>query len=174
MSPPASEMRRTAHLQGDYRYSLGRDWTVTPTPRRVLWIMLNPSTADGLVDDPTIRRCMGFARSWQQHGLPFTGMEVVNLFGLRATDPRALAVHHDPIGPDNDSVLRSLANQPATTLIVAAWGANSSAAARGSKIRAVLQEVDHQRVHVLGLTKDGHPRHPLYLKASTSPVLWER
>jgi hypothetical protein len=139
---------------GLYRYSLHRVWDqrspVLP------FVMLNPSTADAEVDDPTIRRCMGFA---ERDG--FGGILVVNLFALRATKPEHLNHHPDPIGPEGDYWVLSTINacRVSGTPIVAAWGANPHAAVRGPG--ALSQDADWRH---LGLTKQGAPRHPLYVK----------
>ena len=116
--------------------------------------MLNPSTADALEDDPTIRRCIGFARDWG-----FGGIEVVNLFAMRATDPRELDRANDPVGQDNGRYLhRALLR---STLIVLAWGAHGSLRDRAAATRRV---VSRRRPRCLGLTRSGEPRHPLYLR----------
>ena len=89
---------------GAYRLRLWRRWWDGPY---VCWIMLNPSTADARVNDQTIRKCIAFSKQWG-----FGGLEVVNVFALRSTDPKALYKHHDPIGPGNDSVISSSAPIP--------------------------------------------------------------
>lgn len=119
--------------------------------------MLNPSTADGCTDDPTIRRCVQFSRRWG-----FGGLAVANLFGLRSPDPIALRAAEDPVGPDNDTVLGALVAEAA--LVVAAWGAHPVAGIRAAVIRPVLGAT-----HCLGVTRGGHPRHPLYVPAATEP-----
>lgn len=146
---------------GIYRYELRRIWG-DPT-RLVGWIMLNPSTADADLDDPTIRRCVGFAREWG-----YGGIVVRNLFALRATDPAALKVHPDPVGPENDEWLLA-AGQDALT--ICAWGAHGSLRGRGTGVRDLLTAGGAQ-LHHLGLTKDGSPRHPLYLPRTATPVPW--
>lgn len=125
---------------GQYRYRLDRRWGDGPT---LGFIMLNPSTADAEIDDATIRRCMGFAR---REGCG--GIQVVNLFAYRATDPAHLLTVADPIGPENDLYVRSLKGP-----VVAAWGAHPMAR-KGFFGRHLL---------CLGKTKDGYPRHPLYV-----------
>ncbi len=126
---------------------------------RAVFIMLNPSTADGKVDDATIRRCMGFAYKWRCMELV-----VVNLFALRSTDPAALYKDADPIGPENDYWIMDKA--VGWSQVVAAWGAHGKHLQRAHKVRQMLQEEDQRLVH-LGLTKDGHPKHPLYLPENT-------
>lgn len=142
-----------AVIKGDYRYRLTRQWDVDGDV--VTFIMLNPSTADSLEDDPTIRRCVGFAKRWG-----FGQLDVVNLFALRATDPKKLALHDDPIGPANIEFLRSL--DPNSTL-VAAWGANSVV---DDWLKMHLFELPGG-LKCLGTTKKGYPRHPLYVKGDT-------
>jgi hypothetical protein len=140
-----------------YRYRLTRIWGSSGT--HATWIMLNPSTADALASDATIRRCIGFTKAW---GLD--GLIVVNLFALRATRPRRLQRVADPVGPDNDRWI-SGAIQP-WSVVVAAWGAHKIATGRAE---AVLRIVAGRAsgVGCLGTTRDGHPRHPLYVPAST-------
>ena len=151
-----------------YRYSLSR-----PLPGGdhgpVLFIMLNPSTADETEDDPTIRRCLGFARAWGREKLL-----VGNLFALRATDPRELSRASQPIGEDfagerNNEWLIAMAED--VDLVIAAWGVHGALFERGRKVREMLA-VRGVQLHHLGLTKAGHPRHPLYLRGDTQPVGW--
>ena len=114
--------------------------------------MLNPSTADAERDDPTIRRCMGFARGWG-----FGGVVVVNLFGLRSPDPAALLAAADPVGPLNDAHVRRACRDAG--LVVAAWGAHRSVGKRALEIGPLLGEAC-----CFGRTLGGDPRHPLYLR----------
>lgn len=133
-----------------YRYRLWRRWDrARPV---VVFVMLNPSTADARHDDPTIRRCIGFARRWG-----YGGIEVVNLFGYRATDPRALRIVRDPVGPGNWRHIRRALRQAA--LVILAWGAH----AHGDRLTRVA------RAQCLGLTRAGQPRHPLYLRRDVRP-----
>lgn len=146
-----------------YRYQLARDVDITQT--RTLGIIgLNPSTADETANDPTIRREMDFARRWG-----FRCLLKGNVFALRATDPRVMRAHPEPIGPDNDAHLLAIAK--ASDLVIAAWGVHGVHRDRGAEVRAML-ELAGCTLHHLGLTKDGHPRHPLYLTASTEPTAW--
>lgn len=143
------------------RYSLtGGDVAATPE-RAVLFVMLNPSTADELEPDPTVRRCMGFARSWGA-----TDLLVANLFALRSTDPAALKSHPNPIGPLNDAVFSDL---PRSCTIIAAWGAHPMAKDRAKRV----VELIGRPLFALGVTKDGHPRHPLYMPAKSCPLEWK-
>jgi hypothetical protein len=145
-----------------YRYQLSRTWG---TASSLTWIMLNPSTADALTDDPTIRRCTGFAKAWG-----YGGLTVVNLFALRATDPRELTVHARPVGNDNDWFIRDAVHHFA--LPVAAWGAHPMARARGAEVAAMLDAAGI-RLTCLGTTKAGHPRHPLYVRADAPLIPYE-
>ena len=139
---------------GRYRYRLNREWLGGEGD--ILFIMLNPSTADEEKDDPTIRRCIGFARRWG-----FRRLWVGNLFALRATDPRELTRVADPVGPDNNEHLVGMA--VSAECIVAAWGAWGALRGRDEEIRQIIGGLEH-----LGLTKEGHPRHPLYVRADTT------
>jgi len=122
--------------------------------------MLNPSTADERRDDPTIRRCIGFARRWG-----FGGVEIVNLFALRASDPRALRRASDPVGPDNDRHIARVAAR--ATLVVVAWGVWGGLRGRSAALRARLSR---RAPRCLGLTRSGEPRHLLYLRADARLV----
>lgn len=138
---------------GTYRYSLWRQWGDGPA---VNFVMLNPSTADADKDDPTIRRCIGFAKGWG-----FERLVVTNLFALRSTDPRVLYRHESPIGPDNDTALFTRA--ATVSLVVFAWGGHGGA--RGARVADLLRSFSPG---CLGRTKDGSPRHPLYLPKITA------
>jgi hypothetical protein len=137
-----------------YRYRLTRTWGSSGT--HVTWIMLNPSTADAMTDDPTIRRCTAFTKAWG-----FDGLIVVNLFAFRATDPRGLACA-DPVGPDNDRFIRE-AIAP-WSVVVAAWGAHGHLWNRGFQVARTLS-AEVTGLACLGVTKAGQPRHPLYVRA---------
>lgn len=142
-----------------YRYVLTRQWDEREVAIAV-FVMLNPSTADALHDDPTIRRCIGFAKSWRMGGLA-----VVNLFALRSTDPAALIGHPDPVGPENQHAIDVTLSDPAVACVVAAWGAHVTKVAT-SHVPEVASATT-QPVWCFGRTKAGHPRHPLYLKNGT-------
>ena len=139
-----------------YRWSLWRSWSSTADQRACTFVMLNPSTADGRRDDPTIRRCVGFA---SREG--FTGIHVVNLFALRATDPAKLKMVPDPVGPANDSVILDAVRS--SEFIVAAWGQHGPLFGRDE---AVLRLLEGHRIWCLGTTKKGQPRHPLPVRKS--------
>ena len=149
---------------GRYRYRLTRNWGEGTV---AMFVMLNPSTADADDDDPTIRRCIGFAQSWGCGGLC-----VVNLYALRATDPRDLwkVDAAQRVGPDNDVHLRLVASGAASVggPLVAAWGAN----AKPSRVAWVREFPGMDRLSHLGLTRGGQPKHPLYLRADTALTRW--
>lgn len=149
---------------GRYRYTLHRK---IPQPIRwvkpCLFVMLNPSTADATNDDPTIRRCLGFAEREK-----CTELTVVNLFALRCTDPSGLAIDHDPVGPENDRHIQEQVARHANGWIVAAWGAHPMAAKRSKHVFPMLGDV-----YCLGRTKAGMPRHPLYIAAKQPFVKME-
>lgn len=144
----------------EYRYRLQRHWDATkPT---VAFVMLNPSTADETDDDPTIRRCIGYAKEWG-YGTLLVG----NLFALRATDPSELRDHPDPVGPENDDHLRKICDR--AELVVAAWGTDGSLRDRGKEAARMLDV----QLHALDVTKNGHPGHPLYLPGDADPEPWD-
>lgn len=161
---PDTTILRDAVFSPDalYRYSALRTWE--PLAPRALFIGLNPSEAGGLEDNPTIRRVMGFARDWG-----YGGVDLLNLFAWRATTPKALKLAAHPHGPDNDTHVLEAARSAA--LVVAAWGTHGAHMDEGERVRAMLNEVC--AVHCLGLTKGGHPRHPLYLRKDTPATPWE-
>ncbi|MDX1380209.1 MAG: DUF1643 domain-containing protein [Xanthomonadales bacterium] len=143
---------------GEYRYALWRRWDRSAP--WVLFIGLNPSTADAENNDPTIRRCIGFAREWQAGGVL-----VGNLFGWRSTDPRGLADATDPRGPGNRRWLARLAG--AAGRVIACWGnpGHGSAEARWTERR-------FGGLEVLAVNRGGAPRHPLYVPGGTRPRRW--
>ncbi len=150
-----ARMQRTARFSpcSRYRYSLSRTWDKSLP--RVLFIGLNPSTADDQCDDPTVRRCIGFAQRWG-----YGGLILVNLFAYRTTDPTGLTEVNDPVGPDNDRWIAI--EQTRAERVVAAWGNHGVLLNRDN---AVLENLT--QVYCLGITKPGCPRHPLYLASKT-------
>jgi hypothetical protein len=146
---------------GQYRYALTREWE---DGRCVTWLMLNPSTADALQDDPTIRKCIGFSKRWG-----YGRMVVVNLFALRSTDPRRLATNTDPVGPENDYYIHNALEE--SRELVCAWGCQQhlTTAVLRNRSSAVLSMVnmDATPIVCLGRRKDGAPRHPLMLAYDT-------
>lgn len=147
---------------GTYRYFLRRQLVAdSERPRIVTFCMLNPSTADATVDDPTIRRCMAFAER-----LNGTSLHVINLYALRATDPRELRTHPDPVGPANDRALKALSVYNGG--VICAWGRH----ARPERIREALALFGTAQLWCLGVNKDGSPKHPLYLPGNAPLVPW--
>lgn len=156
---------------GVYRYALTRDWF--PKARgHVLWIMLNPSTADADQDDATIRKVQKFSRAWG-----YDGVTVVNLFAYRAREPKDLQLAWvggtDIVGPGNDATIEAYASAKGVGLIVAAWGANPMVRmdARGWEVQKLILGQGGP-IHALDLTVGKEPRHPLYLKDSLEPRVW--
>jgi len=142
---------------GRYRYLLRRTWDHGKP--RVLFVMLNPSTADAEIDDATIRSCIRLSR-----GLEYGSFEVVNLFGLRATDPVELQRDNDPVGPINDQSIAAAIMR--CDLAICAWGAHKMAENRAYTVRGLLRQ-HRPAVFCLGTTKSGAPKHPLYIKSGT-------
>lgn len=176
---------------GTYRYRLWREWRNHPAPaqwdmwtnadgspvvdgagqqlgepKACVFIMLNPSTADGEQDDPTIRRCAGFAKAWG-----YDRLEVLNLFAYRATKPKdLLSLRHerDPVGENNLRAFRQVLSPSRTVgVIICAWGAHG---AHIGQDETALGWIGDQQRFALGLTKEGHPRHPLYVHGDASLV----
>ncbi len=145
-----------------WRYSLLRRWAKGGD--YAMFIGLNPSTADETQDDPTVRRCIRYAQDWGYNALYMT-----NIFAFRATDPRIMKGASDPVGPDNDETLIRLAAD--SGIVVAAWGNHGTHQGRENVVRHF--ERFRRNLHVLKLTKAGHPCHPLYLKADLKPKRWE-
>jgi hypothetical protein len=153
-------VERDAYISacGKYRYSIERVWD-RQLPS-VLFIGLNPSVADAEVDDPTLNRCIRFAKDWG-----YGGVFVGNLFAYRATDPKELTRIGDPVGPENDVWLARL--RTAVDLAVAAWGYRGALHDRAAMVAQNLG-----RLHCLGTTRSGAPRHPLYVRAAMLHVPW--
>ncbi len=144
-----------------WRYALWRLWSREPA---VMFIGLNPSTADETQDDPTIRRCINFAKDWG-----YGGIYMLNLFAFRATNPKDMRDSTDPIGPGNNEALSYYRSK--CGLIVAAWGADKHIKKRGS---FVIENCIGRRVECLDFTKDKHPKHPLYVRGDvTRKLFWE-
>ena len=146
-----------------YRYSLTRTWA--PEGPRLLFVMLNPSTADERRNDPTVERCERRARR-----LGYGAFRVANLFALRATDPRDMRRAAEPVGPENDRSLRRGAAW--ADHIIAAWGVHGAHRGRGAEVARLLAATGAPLFH-LGCSKGGHPRHPLYLSYACDPRPWD-
>jgi hypothetical protein len=145
-----------------YRYRLWRHWD--DNIQAVLFILLNPSTADEWKDDPTVARCVKRARN-----MGFGGIEVCNLYGLRATDPSELYVAGvDPVGPENLSEINIAATM--CSAVICGWGTHGEKVLKDWPVivRRVLR--DHGAVMALGFNDGGSPKHPLYLRDNVEPV----
>ncbi|MBN2542080.1 DUF1643 domain-containing protein [bacterium] len=138
-----------------YRYALWRTWNIHLP--RVMFIGLNPSTADEVVNDPTVRRCMSFAMSWG-----FGGINLGNVFAYRTSNPHKLAFVEDPIGPENDRWLLELSQQ--ASIVVAAWGNYGDFQHRSEHVTKLFPEL-----YCISRTKQDHPAHPLYLPCDLVP-----
>lgn len=157
--------RGRAIVTGRYRYALWRQLDAAAEANEdstVLFVMLNPSTADAHIDDPTLRRCIGFARSWG-----YGRLAVGNLYAWRSPKPADLATAPDPVGPDNDDWLADLVSD--ALLVVVAWGASDWM--NPDRALAVCERLSDRApgagFFCLGTTADGHPAHPLYLPNDT-------
>lgn len=146
-----------------YRYSLTRVWD--DAVRKIHFVMLNPSTATEVQNDPTVERCERRART-----LGYGAFCVTNIFAWRDTDPKKMRAAADPVGPQNDAAIQNACDWADT--IVAAWGLHGDHLGRGRDVRALLSGIAKPVYH-LGLTAAGHPKHPLYIAYATQPVIWD-
>lgn len=137
-----------------YRYSLSRSWMLGDGV--CVFVMLNPSTADASVLDPTVRRCVRYAQRWG-----FRRLEVLNIFAWRSTDPSVLSKLDDPVGPDNMKWIVDIATRPTTSLVVCAWGKHGQLLGQGQKVVELLTAKGVE-LWCLGTNGDGTPVHPLY------------
>lgn len=144
-----------------YRYLLTRVWA---PGKRALFIMLNPSTATEVQNDPTVERCERRARA-----LGFGAFRVTNIFAYRATDPKVMRAAADPVGPGNDAAI--LGSLGWADQVICAWGNHGDHLARGAAVGAMLRASGVPLWH-LGLTGSGHPRHPLYIGYDQQPQPW--
>lgn len=145
-----------------YRYSLTRTWD--DAAGKVAFVMLNPSTATEVQNDPTVERCERRART-----LGFGAFRVTNIFAWRDTDPRKMRAAVDPIGPSNDDAIADAcawADQ-----VIAAWGTHGEHLGRGASVEQILRRANTPIYH-LGLSKAGHPKHPLYIAYAQTPQVW--
>ena len=139
-----------------YRYALWRIWN-NSLPK-AMFVGLNPSTADEIVNDPTVRRCIGFALSWG-----YGGLLMANIFAFRATDPKEMQRAKDPVGLKNNLWLRKLSQEAA--IVICAWGDGGGFMDRGEKVMGMLDNI-----HCLKMNKSGVPTHPLYQPKSAKPI----
>jgi hypothetical protein len=150
---------------GKYRYALFRQWD--DSKRRLPFIMLNPSTADAETDDPTIRKCIGFAER-----LGFGGIQVFNLYAYRATKPAELRANGYQVGPQNDICMTTwlkLEKLDERGYVICAWGANARGLSRPEHVKSHLA-LAGVRLRALRLLPDGVPEHPLMLPYSCTPI----
>lgn len=162
------------HLKGDaesvavysaceaYRYQLTREWRADGL--KALFVMLNPSTATEVQNDPTVERCERRARA-----LGFGAFRVVNIFAYRATEPKVMRAQPDPVGSANDAALAEAALW--ADQIICGWGSHGAHLGRGAKVEAILRATGRPLFH-LGLTLAGAPKHPLYIGYAMQPQLW--
>jgi len=145
-----------------YRYLLTRVWD--EGGKKALFVMLNPSTATEVQNDPTVERCERRARA-----LGFGAFRVTNIFAFRATDPRVMRAVADPVGPENDAAIAQSADW--ADQIICAWGGHGAHLGRGAAVAQLLRATGRPLWH-LGLTQDGQPRHPLYIGYAQQPEPW--
>ncbi len=145
-----------------YRYDLIRIWDASLA--RIAFVMLNPSTATELANDPTVERCERRARA-----LGYGAFRVTNIFAYRATNPRAMRAQADPVGPANDAAIAEAARW--ADAVVCAWGTHGAHMGRGAQVEALLRGAGHP-LTTLGLSKAGHPKHPLYIGYHVWPAPW--
>lgn len=144
-----------------YRYRLWRRWGLGS--KSIAFILLNPSTADETKDDPTVRRCIGYAKKWG-----YDGLEVLNIFALRSTDPAGLRQVVDAVGPENNEWLLKVAAK--SEKVICGWGMHGVLDGRGAAVAKLLESIP---LYALHLTDSGHPGHPLYLSGDLKPFRWK-
>jgi hypothetical protein len=162
----SADVKSWADFGGDnneYRYTLKRVWDASLGS--VLFVMMNPSTADPYVDDPTVAKCQRYARAWG-YGTLFVG----NTFAYRATNQKVLLQVADPVGPENDEWLLKMAQQ-AGRIVLAYGKPHKQLCQRGRDVASLLRRAGHE-LYVLKLCNDGTPSHPLYLKGTLRPSLF--
>lgn len=148
-----------AHFSPDriHRYALWRTWDSTKGV--AMFVCLNPSTADETKNDPTVSRCIKYAKKWG-----YGGMIMSNIFAFRATDPDNMKAAADPVGPENDEWLIKLSKE--SNILIAAWGNHGEFMERGKQVLKMFDSL-----HSLAINGTGHPKHPLYCKGELFPVL---
>jgi hypothetical protein len=156
--PPFSTGATISHC-GRYRYGLWRVWDESQP--YCLFLMLNPSAADDIDNDPTVARCQRRAAA-----MGYGGLHVANLFAWRSTDPRVLATLPDPVGPDNDEAIVAVAK--AAGIVICGWGKDRAVHGRDSQVLTLLRNAGVQP-YALQFNKDGSPKHPLYVAYAEQP-----
>ena len=154
-------MQSGAIITGNYRYLLWREWN--NSSKTISFIMLNPSRADAEVNDPTITRCINFAKSWG-----YGRLEVVNLFAYRTPHPSLLKQAAEPIGRDNDRFI--IESVEKSDRVILAWGNHGTWRKQDLYTLKLLK--NHNHLYSLGITKRGCPRHPLYLRSTIKPQIY--
>lgn len=143
-----------------YRYSLTRAWNILGG--RCVFIGLNPSTADEIKNDRTVSLCISHAKSWG-----YGAFTMLNVFAYRSRDPKALYAIDDPVGPENDEwIVKEIRN---AAIIIAAWGVQGTYKNRNEEIEKLVPQL-----HCIGMTKDGIPRHPLYVRKDAKPMIYAK
>jgi hypothetical protein len=160
---PVTRYAGGAVIDGSHRYRLWRAWPMVGASLRVCFVMLNPSTADGSHDDATIRKCMAYARRWG-----YAGIEVVNLYSFRTTNPKSLREAGYLNGPAADGMIRMALIEGTVGMLLYAWGAHAQPE-RVREVHAIARKLDYTP-GVLRITKSGYPAHPLYLKGDLEPT----
>ena len=144
-----------------WRYRLAQIWDESKDP--LYWLMLNPSTADETQNDPTVERCERRARMWN-----YGGSVVLNIFAYRATAPKDMRAAPDPVGPENDKLIKELAAMSNRVTVIGGWGEHGKHMERGEAIRTIFKEHDG-RLQALKINASGHPAHPLYIGYDKEP-----
>lgn len=147
-----------------YRYTLFRQWSASPNVHCLAFIGLNPSTADEVANDPTVTRCINFAKKWG-----FNGMWMLNLFAFRSTDPKPMLEHPSPVGPANDEAILRVFGEKEFSGAIACWGNHGKHLNRHASL---LSKLPRELLFHLGLTHEGFPKHPLYLSNDTVATHW--
>jgi len=147
-----------------YRYRLSQIWDESKAPLH--WLMLNPSTADEVKNDPTVERCERRARMWG-----YGGSVVMNIFAYRATDPKDMRAQKDPVGPENDQWIRDLAKRSHEIDVIGGWGEHGAHMDRGKAVIDIFRQ-EKGMLSALKVNASGHPKHPLYIgyKATPEPL----
>lgn len=159
---PPNEVRTTNFSEcRTYRYHLSQVWN--PKRDNLIWLLLNPSTADEVQNDATVERCERRARMWG-----FGGVEIYNIFAYRATHPTDMKKHADPVGPDNDRWIKDFAKKSRVTTAIIAWGDHAKHGNRGEAVLNILRK-NQACVSALKINGSGHPSHPLYLGYDKQP-----
>ena len=154
-------MQSGAVITGNYRYLLWREWN--NSSKTICFIMLNPSRADAQTNDPTITRCINFAKTWG-----YGRLEIVNLFAYRTSKPSLLKQAVEPIGKDNDRYI--IESVEKSDRVILAWGNHGTWQKQDLYTLELLK--NHSHLYSLGITKRGCPRHPLYLRSTIKPQIY--